>query len=442
MIKKMKHIVCLLFVVISFQLFGQDSITISLSHYPQPDFLQLDTNLKTKYPFIHFEKNQFQFFTDTSENWKRLFHQMDSMITLKDRKLNFYHIGGSHLQADIYTHDVRTKLQTTWDSLPGERGFLFPFNLAKTNNPANYEFSSANKWKAYRSVTQNKCELDYGLLGAVITSSDSCIIIHFQHNRTEVKPKTSQIKIFHNKGALPFLIDFPQLNNYIFDQSTDTLLGITSVSFTQEIDSFDIQFSRKTAIPAELQLSGFELINKQPGISYTSIGVNGAGLYTYLDCGNFGEQLRQAPPDFFVFSVGTNDGNVPYDAFKPEKYKANLEQMMKIVYEANPNCAILLTVPNDSYYQRKYLNRNIARERDMIIELAKQYQVPIWDMYGIMGELGSSKQWQLAGLMQGDKVHFTGTGYHLKGSLFFDAFEKWLKQMNYLENQKKGDFKN
>ena len=78
----------------------------------------------------------------------------------------------------------------------------------------------------------------------------------------------------------------------------------------------------------------------------------------------------------------------------------------------------------------------------MIIELAKQYQVPIWDMYGIMGELGSSKQWQLAGLMQGDKVHFTGTGYHLKGSLFFDAFEKWLKQMNYLENQKKGDFKN
>jgi hypothetical protein len=96
----------------------------------------------------------------------------------------------------------------------------------------------------------------------------------------------------------------------------------------------------------------------------------------------------------------------------------------------NPNCAILLTVPNDSYYHQRFLNRNIAREREMIIELAETYHAAVWDFYGIMGELGSSKLWKNNGLMQGDLVHFTSPGYHLKGELFTDSFLKFLRQMH------------
>ena len=133
----------------------------TLNSYEFSDFYNLDTSLKTKYPFIHFEKNNFQFLTPVSPNWVNLYRNMQKMVQEKDRKLNFYHIGGSHLQADIYTHDIREKLQMTWEGVPGERGFLFPFDLAKTNNPANYEFSSSNNWKSYRSVAHDVCELDY-----------------------------------------------------------------------------------------------------------------------------------------------------------------------------------------------------------------------------------------------------------------------------------------
>jgi len=177
-------------------------------------------------------------------------------------------------------------------------------------------------------------------------------------------------------------------------------------------------------------------MNGKPGISYTTIGVNGAGLYTYLDNVNFEEQLKLYPPDFFAFSVGTNDGNVPYDRFDPQIYKRNLELMMQRVLRANPKCAILLTVPNDSYYKRKYLNRNIAREREVIIELAEQYKMPVWDFYGIMGELGSSSLWQRKGLMQSDLVHFTSMGYHLKGNLLIDAFLKYMDQMRMINELK------
>jgi hypothetical protein len=58
----------------------------------------------------------------------------------------------------------------------------------------------------------------------------------------------------------------------------------------------------------------------------------------------------------------------------------------------------------------------------------------VWDFYGIMGELGSSKTWKTAGLMQADYVHFTGTGYHLKGTLLIEAFKKNLSSLHNLRN--------
>lgn len=207
------------------------------------------------------------------------------------------------------------------------------------------------------------------------------------------------------------------------------VLGCSDVYFTDMLDSLDIQFARTEKSVPELEIYGFLLMNDLPGISYTAIGINGAGLYTYLDNIRFEEQLKTYPPDFFAFSVGTNDGNVPYADFDSQVYKRNLEKMMKMVLRANPDCAILLTVPNDSYYRRRYLNKNIERERTVIIELADQYNMAVWDMYGIMGELGSSRTWRNNQLMTSDLVHFTSTGYHFKGSLYIDAFLKYMDQM-------------
>ncbi len=102
---------------------------------------------------------------------------------------------------------------------------------------------------------------------------------------------------------------------------------------------------------------------------------------------------------------------------------------MQMALRANPDCALLLTVPNDSYYHRRYLNKNIAREREVIIELAAEYEMAVWDLYGLMGELGSSKTWKNNKLMRSDLVHFTSVGYHFKGDLYIDGFLKYMDQM-------------
>ncbi|MBL1280799.1 MAG: hypothetical protein COA33_011020 [Fluviicola sp.] len=409
----------------------------SLSSYNFPDFRDMDTSLRSTYPFVDYSKNNYEFFSKESPNFTIFYQKLNGLIKNKKGKLNLYHIGGSHLQADIYTNDIRMDLQTRWDGLMGERGWVFPFDLAKTNNPGNYEFSSPNSWVGLRSVVHKpkKIDFDYGILGCAVTCADSAIIIKFMHDRTTVRPPINHLRIFHNIGEFPYRLNFGADEILVERTEHNLELGSTDIYFVDYIDTFNLQFVRTTDNVPELEIYGFLMMNDEPGISYTAIGINGAGLYTYLDNIRFEEQLKTYPPDFFAYSVGTNDGNMPYSDFKPEVYKRNLEKMMQMALRANPDCALLLTVPNDSYYRRRYLNKNIARERTVIIELAQEYKMAVWDLYGLMGELGSSKTWRNNKLMRGDMIHFTFQGYHFKGDLYIDALLKFMDQFEEIETK-------
>ena len=440
----MRYLIIISILSIAIASYGQDTLTPivdsipdeqrcdSLSAYHFPDFRDLDTGYRSAYPFVQYQTNNYKFHSKESANFQTLHRKVSKLINEKEGKLNFYHIGGSHLQADIYSNDMREYIQERWEGVTGERGWVFPFDLAKTNNPGNYEFSSPNTWTPYRSVVHKpkKYNFDYGLLGAAVTCPDSVITIRFEYDRTTSKPPINHIRIFHNIGEFPYWMHFGSDEILVTNVTHDAKLGCSDIYFADPIDSINVQFQRKGYHAPELEIYGFLLMNDQPGFSYTAIGINGAGLYTYLDNVRFEEQLKSYPPDFFAYSVGTNDGNVPYSDFKPSVYKRNLEKMMQMALRANPDCALLLTVPNDSYYRRRYLNRNIARERNMIVELAKEYDMAVWDMYGVMGELGSSKRWKNNQLMRSDLIHFTHTGYHFKGDLFIDSFLKFMDQFD------------
>ena len=394
----------------------------------------VEQEIAKNYPFVEVQCNQFQFFGTESPNWLHLNKSLTQMIETGEGKLNFYHIGGSHLQADIYSHDFRTFLQSNWPGLSGERGLVFPYSLAHTNNPTNYNFSSPNTWKGFRSVNQRPEDFDYGLSGAAISCPDSLVIINFKHLRTLVKPPFDRLRIYHNTGEFPYELNFGDQELLVTELVHFPAMGYTEIRFSDHLDSLDLLFVKNNTTPFTLELFGFEFLNDLPGITYTAIGINGASLPTYLANANFSRDLQLRAPDLFIFSVGTNDAHCSYEAFDPQIYKANLEKMILQVLQSNPNCAILLTVPNDDYYMRKYPNRNTARQRDVIFQLAAQYQMAVWDFYGIMGELGSSKTWKNMGLMQADYVHFTGTGYHLKGTLLIEAFQKNLTSLQNLRN--------
>ena len=431
-----KLLVFILLFVIKTPLIWSQSFD-DLRNYNHPEFAKSNSEISEKKSLINLDCNQFAFFSEKSTNWFYLYTEIQKMITKKDRKLNFYHIGGSHIQADIYTHDFRTFLQSNWPGLNGERGLVFPFGLASTNNPSNYNFSSPNNWTGFRSVSARPEDLEYGLTGAAIKCADSLIVVNFKHMRSLVKPPFNRLRIYHNTGEFFYDMNFGSQELFVTDTYHHADLGYSEIRFSDKMDSLDIQFIRTCNIASALEIYGFEFLNDLPGITYNAIGINGAGLYTYLGNDHFLRDLKIHPPDFFAFSLGTNDAYTSYENFNPQKYKENLEEMIKLVLTVNPKCAILLTVPNDCLLNKKHINKNTERQREVIYQLAAKYEQAVWDFYGIMGELGSSKSWKENGLMQTDYVHFTAGGYHIKGSLLIDAFLKYLLQFDKLSEIKK-----
>jgi lysophospholipase L1-like esterase len=431
-----KLLVFILLFVIKTPLIWSQSFD-DLRNYNHPEFAKSNSEISEKKSLINLDCNQFAFFSEKSTNWFYLYTEIQKMITKKDRKLNFYHIGGSHIQADIYTHDFRTFLQSNWPGLNGERGLVFPFGLASTNNPSNYNFSSPNNWTGFRSVSARPEDLQYGLTGAAIKCADSLIVVNFKHMRSLVKPPFNRLRIYHNTGEFFYDMNFGSQELFVTDTYHHADLGYSEIRFSDKMDSLDIQFIRTCNIATSLEIYGFEFLNDLPGITYNAIGINGAGLYTYLGNEHFLRDLKIHPPDFFAFSLGTNDAYTSYENFNPQKYKENLEEMIKLVLTVNPKCAILLTVPNDCLFNKKHVNKNTERQREVIYQLSAKYEQAVWDFYGIMGELGSSKSWKKNGLMQADYVHFTAGGYHIKGSLLIDAFLKYLLQFDKLSEIKK-----
>ena len=196
------------------------------------------------------------------------------------------------------------------------------------------------------------------------------------------------------------------------------------------VDSLTIQICRKKDIPSNFSFFGFLLDNENNGISYHSIGVNGASVKSYLRCIDFEQQLSLIQPDLVIFSIGINDAYE--EDFSKESFYKNYDTLIQKIKSINPNTAILLTTNNDSYYMRKYPNKRALEVREKMLQLAQNKELALWDMFQVMGGLNSIKDWQKNKLAKNDLIHLTYDGYNLIGDLLFEAFMKSF--INYIEN--------
>jgi len=196
------------------------------------------------------------------------------------------------------------------------------------------------------------------------------------------------------------------------------------------VDSLTIQIYRKKDIPSNFSFFGLLLDNENNGISYHSIGVNGASVKSYLRCIDFEQQLSLIQPDLVIFSIGINDAYE--EDFSKESFYNNYDTLIQKVKLINPNTAILLTTNNDSYYMKKYPNKRALEVREKMLQLAQNKDLALWDMFQVMGGLNSIKDWQKNKLAKNDLIHLTYDGYNLIGDLLFEAFMKSF--INYIEN--------
>jgi lysophospholipase L1-like esterase len=139
------------------------------------------------------------------------------------------------------------------------------------------------------------------------------------------------------------------------------------------------------------------------------------------------------PPDLVIFGIGINDANKSQANFDPQAYQAQYRALMEYIKRANPDVNFLFITNNDSYYNRKYPNPNALKVREVMRDLATEYNGAVWDLFEVMGGLNSCVTWEKAGLAKSDRIHFTPDGYRLQGDLMFDGLRTAFG--NYLNHK-------
>lgn len=391
-------------------------------------------SMQEQYPFVNWKANRIKMAED-APTFKKLFRKLDTIAKGGNDDLHIFHIGGSHIQADIYSNRLRSYLQTMSPTAKGQRGFVYPFSIAKTNNPGNYRVEFDGEWTGYRCSVR-KDSVAWGLSGVTAVFKDSIANIKLKvngNNYHEHMYDFNKIRVFYDDWSTDYEIAFKQdsLITKVTENKNAHFIEFTLNKKVEEIE-FCVRKIEDVA-NAEFLMMGIELMNENPGVQYTSIGVNGASFSYYDRCAYFEDQLLLYKPDLFIISVGTNDAYHP--DFNPKEYKTYYTDMIKLIQKANPDCAVLLTVPNDSYYKKKFPNPRTREARKVIYEVAKEQQMAVWDFYEIMGGFNSSRDWYTNKLMPRDRIHFTVKGYRIKADLLLQALaNSWEKELQLKPN--------
>lgn len=109
-----------------------------------------------------------------------------------------------------------------------------------------------------------------------------------------------------------------------------------------------------------------------------------------------------------------------------------MDELVRMLRDSLPSVPLLMTTPPGSYdsfrksRRRTYsINPRTAIAVETMRRFADDNGLAVWDMYeAVGGRQRACPNWQEAGLMRPDHVHYLPEGYVLQGELFYQALLK------------------
>ena len=184
--------------------------------------------------------------------------------------------------------------------------------------------------------------------------------------------------------------------------------------------------------------AGEQMKNTFGTLSYTDLGINGAFCTTFTRPDRVAE-IAALRPDLLILSFGTNEShNRRYNSML---HYQQMDDLVRMLRDSLPNVPMLMTTPPGSYesfrqrrHRRTYsINPRTAVAVQTIRKYADDNGLAVWDMYETLG--GTRRaclNWQSAGLMRPDHVHYMPEGYTLQGELLYQALIKAYNE--YVDN--------
>jgi lysophospholipase L1-like esterase len=389
----------------------------------------------SRYPFINFNSNKLGFYGDSTQ-FNRVFEKVDSMAFLGTGNLAILHIGGSHVQGGTLQRTMRAKFVNIVPEIGGERGFFFPYKMAHSNMPADFKLEYTGSWTGCRCAKKSSiCTWGMSGFNATTTENNSHIKIYMQDEGVK-NYRFNKIRIFYQLDNDSYSTQLDSIYGGVISK-TDSVGQFVEYSFDKTYDTLSFSVVKTDSLQTHFTLRGIQYITNEPGITYHTIGVNGASVPAYLRCDDFEKELSYLAPDLVIFGIGINDANGPVGRFSQESYEGHYRELIDWFKKANPEVNFIFITNNDSYYRRRYPNQNVYKVVKAMQNLAKEYDAAVWNLFEIMGGIGSIKLWQKTSLAKADKIHFTTRGYQLQSDLFFEAFQnaygEYIKRTSKIE---------
>lgn len=385
----------------------------------------VDSSSYKMYKFIRTDINKIQ---NDSSAFSFLFEKLYQLEKSKLGRVNIVHIGDSHIQADIFSGVMRQELQLKFGN--AGRGLIFPYRVAKSNEPGSYKTVTNVVWDSKRNVFYDK-PLPIGVSGFTVESKDSMAEINLMvKDQPHLGYSFTKFTLFHDRGLNNFdltICDDMNCEVGLFsplDKSINPF--VSELRFDKPIRQIYLRNKRTDTISNKTtRIYGMMLENDSAGVLYNMIGVNGAEYRHYNMSKYFFQQFSYLNADLVIVSLGTNEGFA--GNFNKELFYNNIDTLISNIKNVSPNAAILLTTPGDSFRRSKkgrVKNPDMKIAEETIINYCTSHNLAYWDLYEIMGGYGSMAKWYAAKLSAKDKVHFSGKGYQIQGDILYQAFLK------------------
>jgi LysM repeat protein/lysophospholipase L1-like esterase len=379
------------------------------------------------YNFLHTELNTFQFYN--RHTIEPLFRKLK---TADKNRVSILHIGDSHIQADVFTGEIRERMQATFGS--GGRGLVFPYSTARTHAAIDYVTDNTGRWIYARNIEATP-PLDLGVTGIASRTEDANASFRF-HFRNTIRPEFKRLRIFCKRSVHSYdlLIKTPEqeLNVNVFDSARDgsKTVNVVDVNLLQGSNEISFYIQKTDTLQTEFEIYGISIENPQDkGVLYHSVGINGAGYFSLLRENLLEEQLRYLAPDAIILDVGAND--FYRGGFNEYDFNTNMKQILAILRNYKRDIPIILSCSQD-IYRGGYSIPDCATFSEFISEFSKNNYTAFYDWYWIAGGRYSMLKWNSNLLSNRDLVHLSGQGYKLKGQLITEAFQSTY---NWFQNQ-------
>jgi LysM repeat protein/lysophospholipase L1-like esterase len=421
--------ICLSFLFIAFAFFsnaiaqqttpivGNGLTTNFVDSTLQAPYIQNKISFKHSYPFVDYSKNYIEW-----ENYTAIAHFFDKLKNSQNEKVKIFHIGDSHIQADIYPNQVRKKLHETFGT--GGRGIIFPYAAARTHAGADYVTFSRGRWDFAKNV-QWMPKFELGMMGITVHTKDQRASFMLRFKEESLNKSAHVLKIYCKKSPQSF--DLELLTSGLEDvihidcnDMSDNLPYVT-VQLPEEAGEI-LQFS---VVKNEAEQHFFEcngvMIERveNNGIMYSCAGVNGASFRSLTRQSLLPEQLAELKPDLVVIDLGINDF-FPLRKLQQPSFEQTIKSFIDTIRLASPKSSILLLSVQEACHRHKGLE-STQEFSEMTRRIAFEKNCAFYDFYEISGSKNSMLEWQKNGLARKDFLHLTPEGYQHKGELFANA---------------------